>query len=68
MPEANYHVVENDAIEKTLVEGSSKAKKDVNGKSKEKGKEKGKDKAKNNNKKQKNSNGKIKEKEIKTVN
>ena len=53
VPEANYHVVENDAIEKTLVEGSSKAKKDVNGKSKEKGKEKGKDKAKKQQKKPK---------------
>ena len=46
VPEANYHVAENATIEKTLVEGSSKAKKDVNGKSKEKGKQKGKDNAK----------------------
>ena len=37
VPEANY-VVENPTIEKTLEEGSSKADKEVKGKSKEKGK------------------------------
>ena len=42
VPEANYHVVENPTIEKTLEKGSSKAKKEVKGKSKEKGKGKGK--------------------------
>ena len=36
VPEANYHVVENPNIEKTLEEGSSKAEKEVKEKSKEK--------------------------------
>ena len=36
--EANYHMVENLTIEKTLEESNSKAKKDVKRKSKEKGK------------------------------
>ena len=36
MPEANYHILENPTIEKTLEEGSSKAEKEVKGKSKEK--------------------------------
>ena len=36
VPEANYHVVENSNIEKTLEEGSSKAEKEVKEKSKEK--------------------------------
>ena len=42
--EANYDVVDNPVIEKTLEEGSSKAEKEVRGKSKEnrKGKENGK--------------------------
>ena len=34
VPEANYHVVENPAIEKTLKEGGSKVEKDLKGKSK----------------------------------
>ena len=38
IPEANYYVVENATIKKTLEEGSSKAEKEVNWKSKEKGK------------------------------
>ena len=48
VPKANYHVVENPTIEKTLKEGSSKAEKKVKGKNKEKstGKEKGKGKEK----------------------
>ena len=63
MPEANYYVVENPTIEKTLEESCSKAEKEVKGKSKEKGKRKekykgkGKDKGKNKEK--------SKEKEIK---
>ena len=44
MPEANYHVVENPTIKKTLEEGSSKAEKEVKGKSKERGKGKRKNK------------------------
>ena len=44
MPEANYHVVENPTIEKSLEEGSSKAEKEVKGKSKERGKGKRKNK------------------------
>ena len=57
VPEANYHVVGNPTIEKTLEEGNSKADKEVKRKSKEKGKGKGKDKGK--------SKGKSREKEKK---
>ena len=57
MPEANYYVVENPTIEKTLEESCSKAEKEVKGKSKEKGKRKKKCKGKNKEK--------SKEKEIK---
>ena len=42
VPEANYRVVENPSIEKTLNEGSSKAEKEGKGKEKGKLKEKGK--------------------------
>ena len=42
VPEANYRVVENPSIEKTLNEGSSKAEREGKGKEKGKLKEKGK--------------------------
>lgn len=40
VPEANYHVVDNPTVEKTLEEGSSKAEKKVKRKRKEKDKRK----------------------------
>ena len=46
MSEASYHVVKNPNIEKTLEEGSSKAEKEIKGKSKENGKGKGNGKRK----------------------
>ena len=61
--EANYHAVENQTIEKTLEEGSSKAEKEVKGKSNEKGK--GKEKCKGKEKEKGKSKGKNKEKETK---
>ena len=60
MPEANYHVVENPTIEKTLEEGSSKAEREVKGKSEKKGK--GKEKGKGKGKEKGKSKGKSKEK------
>ena len=63
VPEANYHVVENPTIEKTLEEGSSKAEREVKSKSEKKGK--GKEKGKGKGKEKGKSKGKSKEKEIK---